>query len=261
MNTAHGDVSDASEINGTQTGLFARWRNSPKRELWLAWWTMVIFYNFFFVLFFGVTRIQPPPDPAWELPQIVEWFTTHQYGLLLGFGIVFVISALCIAANALIAYSMTRMSVSRSFAYSYILIYSLSAVPGMLLTCIALVVGAMRPERDPEVIRWLYDLAFMAFDGTMGVFLIGSLIWMLAILLDKNGVFPKWFAYLSLCNALTEVVVAPAWLFNASPTFSWDGIIAWWIDVAVFMIYTAAFIFLLKRMIERDDLGDGPMPA
>ena len=35
---------------------------------------------------------------------------------------------------------------------------------------------------------WLYDFAFMAFDGTMGVFLIGSLIWMLAILLDKNRV-------------------------------------------------------------------------
>ena len=48
----------------------------------------------------------------------------------------------------------------------------------------------------------------------MGIFLLGSLVWMLAILLDKNRVMPKWFGYLNLCNALTEVVVAPAWIFR-----------------------------------------------
>ena len=98
--------------------------------------------------------------------------------------------------NALLAYSMRRMSVSRAFAYSYLVIYALTALPGMLLMGIALTVGAMRPDRDPELIRWLYDFAFLSFSGTMGVFLVGSLVWMVAILLDKNRVFPKWFGYL-----------------------------------------------------------------
>jgi hypothetical protein len=257
MNTM---TQNTSAAEAPAQSLFARWRRHPKFELWLAWWTMIVFYNFFFVIFFGIARIQPPPDPMWEPAQIVAWFTTHQHGLILGFSTVFVVTGLTAAANALIAYSMWRMSVSRAFAWSYILIYSLSAVPGMLLTCIALVVGAMRPERDPQLIAWLYDFAFMAFDGTMGVFLIGSLIWMLAILLDKNRVFPKWFAYLNLCNALTEVVVAPAWIFPDNVTFAWDGIITWWVDMAVFMTYTAAFILLLRRMIEREDYGSGPMP-
>ena len=84
----------------------------------------------------------------------------------------------------------------------------------MLLMGIALTVGAMRPDRDPALIRWLYDFAFLSFSGTMGVFLVGSLVWMVAILLDKNRVFPKWFGYFNLCNALTEVVVAPAWIFK-----------------------------------------------
>ena len=35
-----------------------------------------------------------------------------------------------------------------------------------------------------------------------------------AILIDKNGVLPKWFGYLNLCNALTEIVVSPAWIFD-----------------------------------------------
>ena len=120
-------------------------------------------------------------------------------------------------------------------------------------------VGALRPDRNPETLRWLYDLGFLSFSGTMGVFLIGSLIWMLAILLDKNRVFPVWFGYLNLCNGLTEVVVAPSWIFHAG-VFAWNGVIAWWINVAVFGLYTGAFILLLRNMILREDFATGPMP-
>ncbi len=94
----------------------------------------------------------------------------------------------------------------------------------------------------------------------MGVFLIGSLVWMVAILLDKNSVFPKWFGYLSLCNALTEVVVAPAWIFQRG-AFAWNGAIAWWINMVVFVLYTGVFIVLLRKMIEREDFGTGPLPT
>ena len=239
--------------------LVSRWRNDPKLELWIAWWAMVVFYQLYGLLFFMVTRVQPPPPAWWDAPTITRWFDDHHYGLLIGFGICFFITGMLGAVNALLAYTMRRMSVSPAFAYSYLLIYSLSAVPGMLLTCVALVVGAMRPDRDPELIHWLYDFAFMAFDGTMGVFLIGSLIWMVAILLDENRVFPKWFAYLNLCNALTEVVVSPAWIFKRG-VFAWDGAITWWLDMVVFVIYTAVFITLIRKMIVREDFGTGVLP-
>jgi hypothetical protein len=120
-------------------------------------------------------------------------------------------------------------------------------------------VGAMRPDRSPALQRWLYDLGFLSFSGTMGVFLVGSLIWMAAILLDKNGVFPKWFGYFNLCNALTEVVIAPSWIFQRG-VLAWNGAIAWWIDVVVFGMYTGVFIYLLRNLIQRDDLGSGPVP-
>jgi hypothetical protein len=236
------------------------WRHNPKRELWLAWWTMVVFYQLFGLVFFVLTRTQPPPNPAWEVPRVVQWFDDNHHGLLFGFGIMFLVTGMTAPCNALIAYSMRRMSVSRAFAYSYLVLYSLSAIPGMLLMCIALTVGAMRPDRDPALIGWLYDFAFLSFVGTMGVFLIGSLVWMVAILLDKNRVFPKWFAYLNLCNGLTEVVVSPAWIFK-SGVFAWNGLIAWWIDMVVFVLYTGVFITLLRKMILREDFGTGPLPG
>lgn len=231
----------------------------PKRELWLAWWTLVVFYNLFVLVFFVLTRTQPPPDPSWDTPRIVRWFQDNHLGILIGFAIMFVIAGMTTMSNALIAYSMRRMSVSSAFAYSYLVLYSLSAIPGMMLMCIVLTAGAMRPNRDPELIGWLYDFGFLSFIGTMGVFLIGSLVWMLAILIDKNQVFPKWFGYLNLCNALTEIVVSPAWIFRRG-VLAWNGQIAWWLDMVVFGIYTGVFIVLLRRMIQRENFGTGTLP-
>src|SRR5205085_390466 len=112
------------------------WRHDPKLELWLAWYAMVFFYNLFGVVFVGLTRVMPPPKPWWDTARVVQWFNDTHDGLLIGFGIIFLVSGLTAAMNALIGYSMRRMSVSRAFPYSYIAIYSLSATPGMLITAI-----------------------------------------------------------------------------------------------------------------------------
>lgn len=234
-------------------------RHDEKRELWIGWWTLVVFYNLYGLLFFVITRTQPPPEPSLAPADVVQWFADRRHGLLYGYALVFIVGGATAIMNATLAYSIRRMSVSRAFAYSYLVIYALATFPGMLLMGVACTVGAMRPDRDPEILRWLYDLAFLSFEGTMGVFLIGSLIWMAAVLLDENGVFPKWFGYLNLCNALTEVVVAPAWIFQSGP-FAWNGAIAWWINMAVFVTYTTAFLTLLRRMILREDFGSGPLP-
>jgi len=235
------------------------WRYDEKRELWIGWWTLVVFYNLYGLLFFVIARTQPPPPPSLAPAEIVRWFDDRRYGLLCGYAIVSIVGGATAIMNATLAYTMRRMSVSRAFAYSYLVIYALATLPGMLIMGVACTVGAMRPERDPELVSWLYDFAFLSFEGTMGVFLVGSLVWMVAVLLDKNRVFPKWFGYLNLCNALTEVVVAPAWIFKRG-VFAWDGAIAWWINMAVFVTYTAVFLTLLRKMIVREDFGTGPLP-
>lgn len=247
------------ESAGLLARLVANLRTNPKRELWIAWWTTVVFYQLFSLVFFVLTRTQPPTDPDWSSARVARWFLDYRTGLLVGFGIMFLVTGLVAFQNALNAYSMWRMSVSRAYGYAYLVLISLSALPGMLLMCVALTVGAMRPDRDPEILHWLYDLGYLSYVGTMGVFLIASIVWMVAILIDRNGVLPKWFAYLNLCNALTEVIVSPAWVFRRGP-FAWNGVIAWWIDMIVFGIYAGASFLVLRTMIRRDDLADGPLP-
>jgi hypothetical protein len=252
--------SPPEPVSGSLLRRFAwHWHNNPKRELWFAWIGTVVFYNFFTVSFFVLSHTQPPANPALDARGAAQWFHHNHYGIIVGFAIIFAVTGLTTPQNALIAYSMRRMTVSRAYGYCYLIMYSLSAVPGMLLLCITLTVGAMRPDRDPELQQWLFDLGFLSYVGTMGVFLIGSLVWMIAILIDQNRVFPKWFGYLNLCNALTEVVVSPAWIFHKG-VFAWNGVIAWWINMVVFGIYTGVFLTLLMQMIQREDFGTGPLP-
>src|SRR5262245_32880923 len=174
------------------------WRHDEKRELWIGWWTLVVFYNLYGLLFFVITRTQPPPEPSLDASEVVRWFDDRRDGLLYGYALVFIVGGATAIMNAMLAYSIRRMSVSRAFAYSYLVIYALSTLPGMLIMGVVCTVGAMRPDRDPALLSWLYDFAFLSFEGTMGVFLVGSLVWMLAVMLDENRVFPKWFGYLNL---------------------------------------------------------------
>jgi hypothetical protein len=232
----------------------------PKRELWLAWYVTIGFYLLYSVVFFGLSRTQPPGRPGLGPVQTVNWFAERHWGLLIGFGCIFVLGGFSAVALALITHSIRRMSVSPVFAYSYLILYAVAAIPGFLFICVAMSAGVMRPERNPVAAQWLYDLGFLSFVGTMGVFLIGSLIWMVAVLLDRNGVFPKWFGYLNLINALTEVVIAPAWLFKRG-VLAYNGAIGFWVNVPVFGIYTIVFIALLRHFIQREDFGNGPLPV
>ena len=69
-------------------------RRNPKRELWLAWWTMVVFYQLFFLVFFVITRTQPPPNPGSDTAEVVAWFGNRHDGLRIGFAIMFVITGM-----------------------------------------------------------------------------------------------------------------------------------------------------------------------
>lgn len=234
-------------------------RHNRKLDLWIAWYGMVFFYTLFGIVFVLMTRVMPPPGPDWSTERIVRWFQETRGGLLYGFSIIFLITGLAALCNALIGYSMSRMSVSKAFPIAYIILYSLSAIPGMLFCAILLTVGALRPERDPQLMVWLYESALLTFVGTMGIFLLGTLVWLIAVLIDKNRVLPPWFGYLNICNLLTEVVVAPAWTARRG-AFCWNGSISFWVDTAIFAIYTGAFISVLKKMIKREDFGTGPLP-
>ena len=57
----------------------------------------------------------------------VSWFTDRHWGVLVGFGLVFVFGGFSAVPLALITHSIRRMSVSPVFAYSYLILYAVLA--------------------------------------------------------------------------------------------------------------------------------------
>jgi hypothetical protein len=51
-----------------------------KRELWLAWYVTVAFYSLYSVVFFGLSRTQPPGKPSLAPDQTVAWFADRHSG-------------------------------------------------------------------------------------------------------------------------------------------------------------------------------------
>ena len=92
----------------------------------------------------------PGPAVARARTRPSAWFADRRWGLLVGFGLIFLLGGFSAMALALITYSIRRMSVSRAFAYSYLVLYAIAAIPGFLFICIAMTAGVMRPERDPS---------------------------------------------------------------------------------------------------------------
>ena len=100
-------------------------------------------------------------------------------------------------SNGLVAYHMKRMSVSSVFAYTYIGSLAVGALPGCLFCAFSFLTAAFRPDRDPHIQALLYDLGLLTFVGSLGCFATQYMILAIAIFLDRNNIFPRWFAYVS----------------------------------------------------------------
>jgi ABC-type arginine/histidine transport system permease subunit len=90
----------------------------------------------------------------------------------------------------------------------------------------------------------------------LGCFSAAYLALAIAILYDKNEIFPRWFAYVSIWQIVTEVIATQMFVFSSGP-FAWNGSIAFWWSVVVFSVWLCALIALLKKATAREP-ADSP---
>jgi len=181
----------------------------------------------------------------------VAFFTQHHLTIQIGFTVLLVLLGGAAMTNGLVAYQMKRMSVGSVFAYGYIGGMSVGALPGFLLVTVCFLTAAFRPDRDPQLISLLYDVGMLSYNGSLGCFSAAYLVLAIAILYDRNEIFPKWFAYVSIWQIITEVIATQMFVFPSGP-FAWNGSIAFWWAVVVFSIWLVALIVLLRNAATRE---------
>ena len=120
------------------------------------------------------------------------------------------------------------------------------STPRMLLVAVCWGTAALRPEREPRIVAMLYDLGMLSFNGSLGCFATAYLAFAVAIVVDKNAIFPKWLAYLTVWQLVTEVIATQMWQQTSGP-FAWNGSIAFWLAVIVFGAWLNCQGLMLKK--------------
>jgi len=246
----------ASPAAGTESIDAAKTPAAGKRDVWIVFWIVPAFYTAFGVIFFALTRTMPPPRPDITTDQKVLFFTNHGLTIQIGFGLLILIVGGAGIANGIVMYHMKRMSTGSVLAYSYMAGMAVGALPGCLLVAICFLAATLRPDRNPELMAFLYDLGLLSYVGSLGCFSVAYFAFAIAILYDRNGIFPKWLAYISVWQIVTELLAVPVFVSKAGP-FAWNGSISFWMGTAVFGIWLSCVIMFLKKATELEPV-DSP---
>ncbi|MEM7469217.1 MAG: hypothetical protein AAF387_20360 [Pseudomonadota bacterium] len=198
-----------------------------------------------------IAGMLPPISPATDAAGVAAFYQTNTGTIRFGLVIGMVSTALTLPWVALLALHMRRTE------GDFPILSITQAVSGAVTSIILLVpfvlwsVAAFRPERSPELIQLTNDFAWMLIVMTFGPFFvqIGSVG--LAILLDKNSpsVFPRWIGYFNIWVAVIAVPGALITFFKSGP-FAWNGIIAFWLPLLVFMAWYIVMFIGLRGAIK-----------
>ncbi|BBX69212.1 hypothetical protein [Mycolicibacterium psychrotolerans] len=233
-------------------------RPAPARDLWLVFWIVPAFYTAFGVIFFALARVMPPPRPDITEAQQAAFFGAHATTIGIGFGTLVLIVGGAGVANGIVAYHMKRMTTGSVLAYAYIGSMAVGALPGCLLVAFCFLAAVYRPERDPALLALLYDLGLLSYVGSLGCFTTAYFAFAVAILYDRNQIFPKWLAYVSIWQIVTEILAVPVFISTAGP-FAWNGSISFWMGTVIFGFWLSCVIYFLKRANECRSADEVPV--
>ncbi|MBI3228114.1 MAG: hypothetical protein HYZ39_24000 [Mycolicibacterium cosmeticum] len=239
-------MSEACRANQRSTGAQTR-RPNRKRDQWIAFWTVPVFFNLFGIVFVPLSWMMPPRSPSSTEPQIVEFMQSHH--LLIACAILTLSFGLAPLSNAVYLTQIKRMSVSPAFRYGVMIGSMTGAMVGMLFPMFCFGLGAFRSGYDPSTLAMLYDFGYLAYIGSLGCFCVMWMCFGLAILLDTNNILPKWLGYYTIWQYVTELMAAPVWIAKSGP-FAWNGLLTFWFAMVLYVSWQIIVYVCIYRAIK-----------
>jgi hypothetical protein len=199
------------------------------------------------VIAFGIAGFIPPPSPTLSAQDVAGFYQVHIGKIRAGMIMVNLCGLMFIPFFMVIVVQMQRMAnPSRAFAYAY-LSAAASAGSIFLLADLCWSIAAFRPERDPQLIMMLNDLAWMAFVSPVGFMVAQNVFLALGIYLDAGPkpVFPRWVGHFNILTALLMLPGAFALMFKEGP-LAWNGSLAFALRFGAFAAYIAVMFFVVR---------------
>ncbi|RAU97278.1 hypothetical protein [Mycolicibacter senuensis] len=215
-------------------------------------WTVPPAAGLFALAYLLFPVFSPPLSPTLTPEQVAAFFAQNVTGIL-------GVAILCnlIACSLVPLFAVTAVQISRTATSSSVFTYAYLLCVGVGLTAFILAdycwaMAAFRPERDPQLISLLNDMAWFFFIAPVGTIIVQNICLALSIYLDARPepVFPRWVAHFNVAAAVLLVPSAFSLLHKSGP-LAFDGAVSFTLRLSVFAVYLVVMFVVLLGIVNR----------
>ncbi|MGV0837611.1 hypothetical protein [Mycolicibacterium thermoresistibile] len=237
-------------------------QDSPKagniKAQWVSLWTGPAVGIVLLTALVAFPAFWPPMSPTLTAEQVASFYADNTAWIRFSQVTFNLCGIMILPFFLVIVVQMKRMKTqSHVFAYCY-LTAVVSGATIFALSNIFFLVAAFRPDRNPELVQVLNDLAWIVFIAPIGMVVAQFVLLALAVRFDDgpDPVFPRWVGHYSLATAVAMVPAAGAGVFQTGP-LAWDGLLAFWLRNGAFAAFVVVMFFVLRRAVLRQARADG----
>ncbi len=224
----------------------------------ISLWSVPIFGVVLLIAFLAFPGFFPPMSPDMTAEQVAAFYRDNA-GMVRFSMITFNICGIMLLPTFMvIVVQMKRMATqSHVFAYCY-LTAAVSGATVFALSDIFYLVAAFRPDRNPELVMLLNDMAWIIFIAPVGALVAMNLLLAAAIYFDNgpNPVFPRWVGHYSVATGLAMAPAVGAAIFRTGP-LAWNGLVSFWLRNGVFALFVLVMFFVLRAALARQAVEEG----
>ena len=224
-------------------------------------WCGVFFLVSFILGFWLLADFLPPHSPAANATEIAGIYKANDSGIRLGMVLMMAAGAFYLPWTVTLSILVRKMEGKLNFLSQCQLIGGLAASMFYILPALIFEVAAFRPNRDPNLILLISGAAWIFTVTPIPPFYVQFAPLIVAIFIDssKPKVFPRWMGFATLWASILFAPGMTAFFFKTGP-FAWDGLIAFWIPVIVFVLWEIALMALAWRHISDTTRSSNVLP-
>jgi hypothetical protein len=224
----------------------------------ISLWTAPVFGAVLLIAFLAFPGFFPPMSPDMTAQQVAEFYRENTAMIRFSM-ITYNLCAIMLLPFFLVIVVQLKRMVTQShvFAYCY-LTATVSGATIFALADIFYLVAAFRPDRSPQLIMLLNDMAWITFIAPVGMLVAQNLLLAVAVYFDKGAkpVFPRWVGHYALCTAIVMAPAAGAAIFRTGP-LAWDGLVSFWLRNGAFALFVIVMFFVLRGVLRRQAVDEG----
>jgi hypothetical protein len=231
--------------------------STTSRNLMLLVWTGPVGIGLVLLGWMVFAGFLPPPSPALSPNQVAEVWADHTNLKRLGMVLCLWGGCLYVPFTVAVGILLRRSEVGEGVLSTAQTALGTLGTVFFSLNFLILAVVAYRPDLPEQVIQPLHDLGFIMTFAPVAPFTFQYFAIGIAILQDRASqpVFPRWVAYINFWVAILLIPATAIPFFKNGP-MAWNGILAFWIPVVVFVAWFAAMFWAMRDAVKRS-----PVPS